>query len=196
VRRGTAKLYSWATNKATSTKAPFWLGLLFFLELFLFIPLDAVLMFFCLQDRKKIFLYIAIATIASTVSGLMGYLFGHFLWDLTGHWVVPNVIGTAAFERVTTHFHAYEEGAVFFGSFLPFPIKILSVVGGVFNLGVVPFVTFMALARLLRFSLIGMTVAFWGDQVKAFVDRHFHRLFLLIGAKIAAAFVFFWMLAT
>src|SRR5690348_13325392 len=76
------KLYSWAIQKAASPKAPLWIGLLFFLELFLFIPLDAILMFFCLQNRSRIFLYAGIATIASLCSGLIGYLFGHFLWDM------------------------------------------------------------------------------------------------------------------
>src|SRR6187431_3120562 len=75
-------LYSWALQKATSPKAPLWIGLLFALELFLFIPLDAILMFFCLQNRSRIFLYASIATIASLVSGLIGYFLGHFLWDL------------------------------------------------------------------------------------------------------------------
>ncbi len=195
VKKSTTKLYNWAIEKASSTKAPLWLAFLFGLELFLFIPLDAVLMFFCLQRRSNIFLYIMIATLASTISGLVGYLLGHFLWDLIGGWVIPHVIASSTFERLSGHFQLYESWAVFFGALIPFPLKALSLVAGVFHLGILPFVTFLAAARLLRFSLIGGTMALWGEKVKIFVDRHFHRIFMVIGAKVAVAILFFWVLA-
>lgn len=195
MKRHSAKLYNWAMDKAASEKAPLWLGLLFIMELFLLIPLDAVMMFFCSQKRGNIFLYVLIAMFASTLSGLIGYLFGHFLWDLIGNWVVPNLISVASFERMTGHIQAYENWAVFFGALVPFPLKVLSLAGGVFHLGVAPFVTFLALARLVRFGLIGGAMAFWGERVKQLVDRHYHSIFLVLGAKIAAAALFFWVLA-
>jgi membrane protein YqaA with SNARE-associated domain len=195
MKASTTKLYNWAIHKASSTKAPLWLGLLFALELFLFIPLDAILMFFCLQKRNNIFLYMMIATLASTISGLVGYLLGHFLWDLIGNWVVPHVISTGTFERLSGHMVQYENWAVFIGGLVPFPLKALSLVGGVFNLGILPFITCLAAARLIRFALIGGFVAMWGEKVKLFVDRHFHRIFMVIGAKVAVAILFFWVLA-
>ncbi len=189
------KLYTWAIQKASCTKAPLWLALLFLLELVLFIPLDAILMFFCLQKRSNIFLYIMIAAIASTISGLIGYLLGHFLWDLIGGWVVPHLISPGSFDRMTTHFQLYENWALFFGSLIPFPLKVLSLVAGVFHLGALPFITCLAAARFLRFALIGSAMAVWGERVKTFVDRHFHRIFMVIGAKVAVAMIFFWALA-
>jgi membrane protein YqaA with SNARE-associated domain len=195
MKKSTTKLYNWAIQKASSTKAPFWLALLFLLELVLFIPLDAILMFFCLQKRNNILLYIMIATIASTISGLIGYLLGHFLWDLIGNWVVPHVVATATFDRLSGHIQHYENWAVFFGSLVPFPLKALSLVAGVFQLGILPFITYLAAARLLRFTLVGGAMAIWGEKMKLLVDKHFHRIFMLIGAKVAAAILFFWALA-
>ncbi len=194
MKRHSAKLYNWAIEKASSDRAPLWLGLLFAMELFLLIPLDAVMMFFCLQKRSNIFLYIMIATVASTISGLVGYLFGHFLWDLVHNWVVPHLISTAAFERMSGHIQAYENWAIFFGSLIPFPLKILSLAGGVFQLGILPFITCLAAARMLRFTIVGISMAFWGEKIKKFVDRHFHSLFMLLGAKMALALLFFWVL--
>ncbi len=195
MRAQTTKFYNWAMQKAESEKAPYWIGLLFFLEIFLFIPLDAVLMFFCLQNRKKTFLYAAIATVASTVSGLIGYLFGHFLWDLVGSFVVPHLISSASFEKISHHFQDYENWAVFFGALVPFPLKALSLSAGVFQLGIGSFVAFFFAARFLRFFLIGTAMVLWGEKVKDFVDRHFHRIIMVVGAKVAVAFVFFWVLA-
>lgn len=195
MKKSSTKLYNWAIQKASSSKAPLWIALLFFLEIALFIPLDAVFMFFCLQKRKNIFLYVIIATLASAASGLVGYLFGHFLWDLVENWVVPHLISSASFLKMSAHIDLYESWAIFFGSLLPFPLKILSLASGVFQLGVFSFLTFFTLARLLRFGLIGGMMALYGEKVKTFVDRHFHRIFMVLGAKVAAAFLFFWVMA-
>ncbi|MBU6383723.1 MAG: VTT domain-containing protein [Verrucomicrobia bacterium] len=195
MKRHSTKLYHWALEKASSKRAPLWLALLFGLELFLIIPLDAVMMFFCLQKRSNIFLYIMIATIASTISGLVGYLLGHFLWDLIGGWVVPHLITAASFAKMAGHIQMYENWAVFISALFPLPLKAISLVSGVFHIEIVPFITCIAIARMIRFSLTGVAMAFWGEKVKAFVDRHFHSLFMILGAKIAAALVFFWVLA-
>ena len=194
MRERTAKLYTWATQKAESERAPYWVALLFSLEIVLFIPLDAVLIFFCLQNRRHTFLYVAIAAIASTMSGLVGYLLGHFLWDLVGPYVVPHLISLASFERVSHHFQQYENWAVFLGALVPFPLKVLSLGAGVFQLGVLPFALWFLGARLVRFGLIGGAMALWGEKVKGFLDRHFHRIIVLIGAKVAVAFLFLWAL--
>jgi len=189
------KLYNWATLKATSSRSPLWIGLLFLLEITLFIPLDAVLMFFCLQNPRKTFLYVLIAAAASTLSAVAGYLLGHFLWDIIGPYIVPHFIAAATFDRFSHHFQIYENWAVFFGAAIPFPLKALSLAAGVFHLGLVPFITYFLIARLLRFSLIGASMLLWGERVKLFLDKHFHRVMLLIGAKMAMVFAFFWFIA-
>lgn len=191
----TTKLYNWAITKAESTRSPLWISLLFFLEIALFLPLDAILMFFCLQNRKKILLYVTLATITSTASGLLGYLLGHFLWDLVGSYVVPYVISTKSFANIALHFQHYESWAIFIGAFFPFPIKILTISAGVFKLGMLPFISYFFCARFIRFSLIGVAMMIWGDRVKLFLDRHFHKVLMLVGAKMAAAFGFLWLMA-
>jgi membrane protein YqaA with SNARE-associated domain len=195
MERPPSKLYAWALRKANSPHSTLWVGLLFFLEIILFIPLDAVLMFFCLQNRRKIFAYVAIAALASTLSGSIGYLLGHFLWDLIGPYVVPNLVSASLFERLSSHFIAYESWAIFLGGALPFPLKALSLTAGVFKLGLLPFMTFFFMARLVRFCIVGGMTALWGEQVKGFVERHFHRIIMVIGAKFAIIFLFFWALA-
>lgn len=191
----TNKLYNWAILKANSTKAPLWIGFLFLLEIILIIPLDAVLMFFCLQNPKKTFLYVLIAAIASTISAAAGYLLGHFLWDLIGPYVVPHLISSGSFNRISDHFQLYENWAVFFGSLIPFPLKALSLTAGVFHLGLLPFIVYFLIGRLLRFAIVGSAMLLWGERVKIFIDRHFHRVILLIGAKVVLAFAFFWAIA-
>lgn len=192
MKENTAKLYLWATKKANSSRAPLWISVLFALELFLFIPLDAILMFFCLQNPKKTFTYVILAAFASTISATIGYLLGHFLWDLISPYIVPYLISNATFDRVAGHLQTYENLAVFIGSILPFPLKALSLLGGVFHLKLIPFVSCVLAARLLRFGFVGSAMLMWGPKVKTFLDRHFQKLIYLLGAKVALAVAFFW----
>lgn len=191
----TGRVYNWAIRRTESKRSPLWIGLLFFLELILFIPLDAILLFFCLQNRAKIPYYIVIAAIASTLSGLAGYLMGHLLWDLIGPYVLNHWISASSFDRFANHYQLYENWAVIGGSLLPFPLKLLSLSAGLFHLGLAPFLGCLFLARSLRFFLVGAMVYFWGEKVKSFVDRHFNRLLLLVGAKLAIGLAFFWAIA-
>jgi membrane protein YqaA with SNARE-associated domain len=195
MKTSTTKLYNWALLKANSTGAPWWIALLFGLELFLFIPLDAILIFFCLQNPKRTFLYVLIAAVASTLSAILGYMIGHFLWDLIGSYIVPHLISTSFFERVSSHLQLYENWAVFLGALLPLPMKAISLTSGVFHLAFLPFFCCVLAARLLRFGLVGGAMVLWGESVKTFVDRHFHRIILLVGAKLAAALILFWAIA-
>ena len=191
----TGRLYQWALERTASKRAPVWIGLIFLLELVLVVPLDTILVFFCLQKRQWIFLYILITSLASTVSGLCGYLLGHFLWDVIGPYIVPHLISPASFEHFAVHYQNFENWAVFIGSFLPLPMKILSLSAGMFHLGLPSFLGFLFIARLLRFSIVGGAMYLWGERVKSFVDRHFRGLFLIVGAKIALGFAFFYLLA-
>ncbi len=192
----TGRIYNWAIRRTESKRSPLWVGLLFFLELILFIPLDAILLFFCLQNRSKIFYYVLIAAAASTLSALCGYLVGHLLWDLVGPYVLNHWISAASFDRFASHYQAFEDWAIFGGSLLPFPLKLLSLSAGLFHLKLGSFLGCVFLARSLRFFLVGITVYFWGEKVKSFVDRHFNRLLLLIGAKLAIGLALFWAIAT
>lgn len=179
IKSTTTRLYNWATAKAASPKAPLWAGLLFFMELFLLLPLDAVMIFFCLQNSKKIFLYIVIAALASTLSGIVGYLIGHFLWDLISPYVIPHLISASFFNNISGHLQAYASWTVFFSALLPLPLKAFSLASGAFHLNFAGFIFGLFAARLIRFSLIGIIVLFWGQKVKIFLDKHFHNLSVL-----------------
>lgn len=192
MKERTTKIYDWATEKASSSYAPLWIGVLFFLELFLFIPLDAILLFFCLHNPKKTFIYILTGAIASTLSATIGYTIGHFLWDLVGSYIIPNFIAKITFDRISTHFQLYESWTVFFGALTPFPIKALSLAAGVFHLGMVSFASYFLMGRLIRFALVGGACLIWGEKLKNFLNRHFHRFLFVIGAKMAAGFLLIW----
>jgi membrane protein YqaA with SNARE-associated domain len=188
------KVYEWACQKAFSPMAPLWLALIFFLEMFLFLPMDALLMLFCMHNPKRRFTYAAVATLSSVVIGLIGYWVGFYLWDSVGAFVTKHLVSADFFTRLVDHYNSYEFLAVFAGSFLPIPFKAVTISAGFCKIPLGGFVASMFLARAVRFFIIAELMQRWGAQIRAFVDKYFGHLLVAFGAKTALTFAFFWIL--
>lgn len=189
------KIYDWASRKANSRFATLWLSIIFFLELVFLLPMDAILLLFCLENPKKRYVYAIVATGASVVSGVVGYFLGLAAWHLISPYVLDHLISTSFFERISAHYLTHQHSAVFLGSLLPIPFKAVTLSAGVSELVLLPFLGMILLARLTRFFLIAGAAHRWGVQIKAFTDKHFHRFVIAVGAKIALALTFFWALS-
>ncbi len=186
--------YEWACRKAFSPMAPLWLAFIFILEMFLFLPMDALLMLFCMQNPRQRYVYATVATLSSLVIGLIGYGIGYWLWDTVGQFVVDHFISKDFFDRLVDHYNAHEFAAVFLGSFLPIPFKAVTISAGFCKVSLGGYLLAVFLARAVRFFLIAELMNRWGAPIKAFVDRHFRSLVIGLGAKIALTFGFFWIL--
>ncbi|MFI5333579.1 MAG: YqaA family protein [Chlamydiales bacterium] len=189
------RIYDWAAQKATSTMAPLWLGLVFLLELVLFIPFDGLLMLFCMENPQRRYLYALTASVASVITGLIGYGIGYLLWDTVGPFVTSHLISQQFFDKLINHYTNYQHWAVFFGSLLPVPFKAISLSAGFCQLTLSSYLLFVFLARSLRFFFIAEMMNRWGGKIKPFVDRHFNRILMAVGAKVAIAFTFFWVIS-
>lgn len=189
------KIYDWAAKKANSKYAPLWLGCIFLMELVFFLPLDAILVLFCLENPSRRFLYAAIATVASTISGIAGYVLGLLAWEAIGPFVLNHLISADFFNRLANHYSLHQNWAVFVGTFLPVPFKAIALSAGVCQILILPFIACVFFARSFRFFLIAKAIQRWGTQIKSFLDRHFGRVLMAVGAKIAIAFAFFWAVA-
>ena len=188
------KMYDWAANKANSRFSSMWLAAIFFLEIILFIPLDAIMILFCLENPDRKFLNAFIATVASTAGGVLGYFLGMFAWDAISPYILGSLISLSFFDTICAHYSLYQNWAIFLGSFLPLPFKAVTLSAGVCHLNLFHFITFVFLARFARFFLIAKAVDVWGIQIKSFVDKYLGKVVMAIGAKIAIAFTFFWAL--
>lgn len=190
------RIYNWACQKAYSPMAPLWLALIFILEMFLFLPMDALLMMFCMHNPQRRYIYAFVATLSSIVIGLIGYGIGFFLWDAVGNFVTQYLISNDFFNRLVAHYNQHEFLAVFLGSLLPIPFKAVTISAGFCKLSLSGYVIAMVLARALRFFLMAEMMHRFGTEVRAFIDRHFGRLLAAFGAKVALTFAYFWVLGS
>ncbi len=188
------RIYNWAALKAFSPWAPLWLGLIFLLEMVLFLPMDAILMLFCMHNPQRRFIYALVATISSLIIALIGYAVGYLLWGSIGEFVTTHLISPEFFNRVVVHYNAHEHLAVFIGSLFPIPFKAITISAGFCQLSLSSYLVSVFFARALRFFFLAEMMQRWGTQIKGFVDRHFGRLIWALGAKVALTFTFFWVL--
>jgi len=184
------KLYDWMGAKTNSPYADRWLAGLFFIEAVFFIPVDPILMLYCIENRKKSFYYAAIATIASVAGGVFGYFIGAALWNSIGIKLVSWFISESAFARAIATYKFYQNWAVLIAGFTPLPYKAITLSAGFCGLPLIPFVLCSLLSRGARFFLVAGLLRLWGEQVKYFIDRYFNQLVVLFVALIVISLWF------
>jgi membrane protein YqaA with SNARE-associated domain len=173
------KVYDWLGKKIKSPLADVWLAALFFVEAIFFIPVDPLLILYCIQNRKKSFYYASIATISSVLGGFFGYVIGALLWNSMGIKLVSWAISQNSFNNAIAKYKLYQNWAVLVAGFTPLPYKAITLSAGFCRLPIVPFIICSLIARGARFFLIAGLLKIWGEQVRYFIDRYFNQLVLL-----------------
>ena len=185
------RVYDWMGSKVENRYALWWLSGLFFIESSCFpIPVDPLLILFCIKNHTRSFYYAWIATCSSVVGGLFGYLIGWLLWDSIGSSLVQLVISPSKFQQARDYYAHYQILAVVIAGFTPLPYKAVTISAGFCKLPLAPFLFFSFLARGARFFLVAGVIRIWGPQMQDFIDRFFSWLVLLfVGLIILSVWV-------
>jgi len=182
------KIYDWMGEKVKSPHATYWLAGLFFVEAFFFIPVDPLLILFCVENNKRSLYYAGIATVSSVFGGVFGYFIGAILWNSVGQTLVNLVISQATFDQAIFKYKLYENWAVLIAGFTPLPYKAVTLSAGFCKLPLIPFIVFSFISRGARFFLLAGAIKIWGAHIKNFIDKYFNQLALLFMAIIVLGF--------
>lgn len=157
------------------------------------LPVDPLLIIFCVKRRERAWWYATVATIASVIGGLFGYCLGYWLWDLVGPLLVSTVMTPALFERAVAYYTEYEALAVLIGGFTPVPYKAITLSAGFCHLSLIPFVSYSIVARGARFFLVAGIVYRWGEHIAYFIDQYFSALVYFFSTLFFLGFfLFYW----
>lgn len=178
------KLYDRMGKKVYSRHADLVLGLLFFAEAIFFLPVDPVLIMYCLERRSKALYFAAIATLSSVLGGIVGYYIGATLWYYVGEQILQSpmisyFLSRETFEYLSMQYHRYAGWAILLAAFTPIPYKAATLTAGFCNLALLPFIVASFIGRGARFFLYGTLISIWGVQIKQYIDRYFNLLVLL-----------------
>ena len=179
------KIYDWMGSKVDSKYADWWLIFLFFIESsFFIIPVDPLLILYCVTNSNRSFYYATIATAASVVGGVFGYLIGAVLWKSIGIVLVKWIITEETFYHLVKKYKIYQNWAVFIAGFAPVPYKAVTISAGFCNLPIIPFIVVSIIGRGGRFFLVAAAIRLWGVHIKNIIDRYFNQLVVAFAALV------------
>ncbi len=174
------KFYSYLASISRSNYGSLILIFLFFIEsIFLFLPMDPILILYCSEDYKKSMWFGFLATTASVLGGITAYFIGYYLWHSLGSQIVELISTQSKFEAACNSYKTYETVAVLIGGISPFPYKIVTLSAGFCRLPLIPFIFYSLISRGIRFFFIAALIRSYGPQVKNFIENYFNQIVLL-----------------
>ena len=188
------RLYDWTLSLAARKTAELWLAVIAFIESSVFlVPADVLFLPMALARPERAYRYALTATLASTLGGIAGYFLGLYAYDLLARPVLEFYGKLDEFEalrrcagRETTMVLLLTSGL----SHLP-PIKVVTILSGVVNVGLGFFIASCLVARGARFFALAAALRRWGEPIREFVER---RLGLIAGLAAVGLIVVYFAL--
>jgi membrane protein YqaA with SNARE-associated domain len=145
----------------------------------------------CLGATRRSLRFAAIATVASVLGGIGGYLIGAGAWHILGDFFFAYVPGVTPeqFQGVQDFYNRYDFGAVFLAGLTPIPYKVFTLSAGVFSINFPVFVLASVLSRGLRFFIVAGLIFKFGPSISRFIDRYFNLLAWVFGILVVLGFV-------
>lgn len=166
------RLYDWTMEKAASKHSRTWLAAVSFAESSFFpIPPDLLMIPMVLADRRNAWRFAALATVASVVGGIAGYMIGYFLYEAIGRWVIDVYQLTDRFEALRQTFRDYGAEILIIKGMTPIPYKLLTITAGVAELNIWVFIGASILSRSIRFFLVAGLLYFFGNPIRDFIEK-------------------------
>ncbi|MEN2494282.1 MAG: hypothetical protein TECD_00173 [Hyphomicrobiaceae bacterium hypho_1] len=135
------------------------------------LPPHAILIPMVLAKRTHAWKFAAIATIASVLGGLIGYLVGYTFFDKIGKYVLDIYDVAEKFDTFRNNYNYYGAWIVFFAGVTPFPYKVVTIASGAMQLNLVVFLVASLVSRGLVFFSICCLLYIYGQSIRGFMER-------------------------
>lgn len=152
-------------------------------------PVDAIVATYVYHDRKRLILYIALASLGSALGSIPLYVIGY----LGGEKVLRKRISEERFLRIHRSFEQHEFWALMFPGMLPppMPFKIFVLGAAVFEMRFRDFLLAIFAGRFVRFLVLSLLTLWFGPEIVQVAGSLFrkHLFAALIGACAVAVAV-------
>ncbi len=158
------------------------------------LPPDIMLIPMVLANRPRTWRYVAIATAASVIGGLFGYLIGAFLFEQIARPLLDFYGYGAKFEEFAKLYNDWGVWIVLFAGVTPFPYKVITIASGATGLNIAVFMAASIVARGLRFLVVAALLYWAGPPIRAFIEKRLGLVFtvfmvLLVGGFVAVRYL-------
>lgn len=166
-------LYDWTMNLAGHRHALAALALVSFIESSIFpIPPDILIIPMVLASREKAWRIALVCTVASVLGGLAGYGIGYFLYESVGRTLLEFYGYADKFAQFQGYYHEWGAWIVGGAGLTPFPYKVITIASGVADLDLVVFSVASMLSRGIRFFMVAGLLWYFGDPIRAFIEKN------------------------
>jgi membrane protein YqaA with SNARE-associated domain len=187
------RLYDWTLSLAARKSAEYWLAFIAFIESSIFlVPADVLFLPMAIARPDRAYRYAIIATVASVLGGIAGWLLGHYAYEAFAKPVLEFYGKLDDFEslRVSSGYGFIVLMLVTSGlAHLP-PIKVVTILSGVIGVNVWLFILSAIIARGARFLFLAWLLRRYGEPIRHFVEERLG----LIAATAAAVLILLYFL--
>ena len=174
------RLYDWTMAQAESPYALWVLAGVAFIESSVFpIPPDVLMIPMILATPRRAWLIALVATVASVVGGMLGYVIGAFFYEGIGQPILESLGKADSMAEFNARFNDVGFWAVLIAGVTPFPYKVITIMSGWTAMPLGTFVATSILARGIRFFLVAALLWKFGAPVRAFIERRLGLLTIL-----------------
>jgi len=186
------RLYDWTLALAARKTAEYWLAVIAFVESSIFlIPADVLFIPMAIARRDRAYRYALVATLASVLGGIAGWLIGHYAYEAVARPILEFYGKLDAFEslRTSSNRDAVLLMLVTSGlAHLP-PIKVVTILSGALNVDLGLFIASAVIARGARFFALAWLLRRYGPSIQDFIEKRLG----LIASAVAAAIILLYL---
>ncbi|MBN8188881.1 MAG: YqaA family protein [Salipiger thiooxidans] len=174
------RLYDWTMSLADHPKALWALAAVAFIEASIFpIPPDVLMIPMVLAAPRRAWLIALVATVASVIGGLAGYVIGHFFFEGLGRPILEALGKGDQIEAFNARFNGVGFWAVLIAGVTPFPFKVITIMSGWTAMPLGTFVVTAIIARSLRFFVVAGLLWAFGAPIRDFIEKRLGLVFTL-----------------
>lgn len=148
-------------------------------------PVDFVVATYVFRDPRRMFLYVAMASLGSALGSVPLYILGY----VGGEKVLRKRISEERFLRIHRSFEQHEFWALMFPGMLPppMPYKIFVLGAAIFEMRFSHFLFAVFAGRFVRFLVLSVLVLYFGPAIINLVGAVFKRHWIAVLSLVAGA---------
>lgn len=171
-----SRLYQRVMSWSRHRHAPYYLSTMSFVESSVFpIPPDVMLAPMALAKPQSAWLYATLATVFSTLGGILGYIIGAYAFHLV-HPLIVQFGYEPMYLQITTWFKDWGFWIIFLAGFTPIPYKLFTIASGVAQLALLPFILGSIVGRGGRFFLVAGLMRWGGERMEKLLMHYIDRI--------------------
>ncbi|MCS7214472.1 MAG: DedA family protein [Candidatus Calescibacterium sp.] len=184
------KLYDWVLSWADKPSGPLVLFVVSTFETFIFpVPPDVLLIALSLGNPSRSLYFAFLCTLSSAIGGSIGYVIGHWFWDLTKDFFLTHVFSQDFFNQVSEIYNKHAFLTLYFVGFTPISDKPFVIGAGVFSVNYFIFLFSYTLSRATRFYAVAIIIRIFGQRARDFIDKYFNILSFVFAILLVVGFV-------